>query len=78
MGHGTHCAGTLGSSTYGVAKNVSQVAVKTIDQYGAVILSNALSGCEWVYNDFEQKMIDNGGVRPKAVASMSWGFPITL
>ena len=44
-GHGTHVAGTIGGSTYGVAKGVSLVAVRvlnctgsgTIDQVGAEV-----------------------------------------
>ena len=30
-GHGTHCAGTVGSTTYGVAKSVSLIAVKVLN-----------------------------------------------
>ncbi|KAJ9064663.1 hypothetical protein DSO57_1028024 [Entomophthora muscae] len=33
-GHGTHCAGTVGSKTYGVAKKASLVAVRVLDREG--------------------------------------------
>jgi subtilisin family serine protease len=35
-GHGTHCAGTAGSRTYGVAKNAKLLAVKVLDSSGVV------------------------------------------
>lgn len=34
-GHGTHVAGTIGSRTYGIAKNVTLIAVKVLDARGA-------------------------------------------
>jgi PKD repeat protein len=64
-GHGTHTAGTVGSTTYGVAKNVKIVAVRVLDctgngSYGAVI-----AGIDWVTAH---------AIKP-AVASMSLGGP---
>lgn len=35
-GHGTHCAGTVGSKTYGVAKKTKLLAVKVLDASGSV------------------------------------------
>jgi subtilisin family serine protease len=35
-GHGTHCAGTIGSKTYGVAKKTKLYAVKVLDASGSV------------------------------------------
>lgn len=37
-GHGTHCAGTIGSKTYGVAKQAKLFAVKVLDSSGSVCL----------------------------------------
>lgn len=34
-GHGTHVAGTMGGSTYGVAKKTSLYAVKVLDANGS-------------------------------------------
>ena len=39
-GHGTHCAGTVGSKTYGVAKKAKLFAVKVLDASGSVCLSD--------------------------------------
>jgi subtilisin family serine protease len=38
-GHGTHCAGTVGSKSYGVAKKATLFAVKVLDASGSVCLS---------------------------------------
>ncbi|ELT99088.1 hypothetical protein CAPTEDRAFT_217313 [Capitella teleta] len=34
-GHGTHCAGTVGGTTYGVAKGVNLIAVKVLNRAGS-------------------------------------------
>jgi subtilisin family serine protease len=44
-GHGTHVSGTVGGATYGVAKQVSLVAVRVLDCGGAsAALDDAVSG----------------------------------
>lgn len=62
-GHGTHVAGTIGGSTYGVAKKVKLVAVRVLDCEGAGMLSDVIDGIDWVTEH---------AVRP-AVANMSLG-----
>jgi CSLREA domain-containing protein len=47
-GHGTHVAGTIGGSTYGVAKAVSLVAVRVFDCSGTGTTSALLAGIDWV------------------------------
>ena len=46
-GHGTHCAGTIGSKSYGVAKNVEIIAVKVLDNQGSGSTSNVIAGVDW-------------------------------
>ena len=47
-GHGTHVAGTIGGSTYGVAKNVSLVAVRVLDCSGSGYWSWVIAGINYV------------------------------
>ncbi|MEO7672838.1 MAG: S8 family serine peptidase [Pyrinomonadaceae bacterium] len=47
-GHGTHVAGTIGSSTYGVAKNVSLHGVRVTMCTGSTSVSLVMSGIDWV------------------------------
>jgi subtilisin family serine protease len=47
-GHGTHVAGTVGSTTYGVAKSVSLVAVRVFPCVGGSAWSTIIAGVDWV------------------------------
>ncbi|MBZ9750855.1 S8 family peptidase [Deinococcus sp. HMF7604] len=64
QGHGTHVAGTVGSSTYGVAKGVSLVAVKVLNCQGSGSNSGVIAGINWA--------VTNKG-SATAVANMSLG-----
>ena len=47
-GHGTHVAGTIGGSTYGVAKGVRLVAVRVLTCAGTGLNSGVIAGVDWV------------------------------
>jgi len=47
-GHGTHVAGTVGSTTYGVAKSVKLYAVRVLDCAGSGTNSGVIAGMDWV------------------------------
>jgi subtilisin family serine protease len=47
-GHGTHVAGTIGGSTFGVAKGVSLVAVRVFGCSGGALFSTIIAGVDWV------------------------------
>lgn len=47
-GHGTHCAGTVGGTNYGVCKNCNLIAVKVLAGDGSGSLSDVIAGIEWV------------------------------
>lgn len=64
-GHGTHVAGTVGGSTYGVAKGVSLVAVRVLNCSGSGTTSGVIAGIDWVTGN-------HTGTAP-AVANMSLG-----
>jgi len=63
QGHGTHCAGTAGGSTFGVASTASLHAVKTLSDRGSGARSWQMAAIDWVTAN---------GARP-AVISMSLG-----
>src|SRR5213080_2235087 len=47
-GHGTHVSGTVGGSTYGVAKNVLLVGVRVLNCSGSGSNSGVIAGVNWV------------------------------
>lgn len=47
-GHGTHVGGTVGGSTYGVAKSARLVAVRVLNCSGSGSTSGVVSGINWV------------------------------
>lgn len=47
-GHGTHVAGTVGGSTFGVAKGVDIVGVRVLDCAGSGTTSSVVAGLDWV------------------------------
>ena len=47
-GHGTHVAGTVGGTTYGIAKGVTLVAVRVLDCSGSGTWSGVIAGMDWV------------------------------
>ncbi len=47
-GHGTHVSGTVGGSTYGMAKNVTLVAVRVLACSGSGPTSGVIAGIDWV------------------------------
>ena len=63
-GHGTHVAGTVGGTRYGVAKGVSLVPVRVLDCRGSGSWSGIIAGIDWI--------IANHTTGP-AVANMSLG-----
>jgi subtilisin family serine protease len=64
-GHGTHVAGTVGGSTYGVAKGVSLVAVRVLGCDGSGTNSGVIAGVDWVTGNHQPGQ--------PAVANMSLG-----
>ncbi|KAI9896810.1 hypothetical protein N3K66_007832 [Trichothecium roseum] len=67
QGHGTHVAGTIAGTTYGVAKSASVVAVKVFAGSSSST-SIIIDGFNWAVNDIISK-----GRQNKAAISMSLG-----
>jgi hypothetical protein len=64
-GHGTHVSGTVGGSTYGVAKSVTLVPVRVLNCSGSGTNSGVIAGVDWVSS--------NHTAGQPAVANMSLG-----
>ncbi|MCC3763610.1 S8 family peptidase [Glycomyces sp. TRM65418] len=62
-GHGTHVAGTVGGTAYGVAKNVTLHGVRVLNNSGSGTTAGVVNGINWVAAN---------AIKP-AVANMSLG-----
>ncbi|MDI6101225.1 S8 family peptidase [Actinoplanes sp. NEAU-A12] len=58
-GHGTHVAGTIGGSSYGVAKKVKLVAVRVLDCAGEGYVSEIIDGIDWVTRNADLPAVAN-------------------
>ncbi|MFI8966802.1 S8 family serine peptidase [Streptomyces sp. NPDC053493] len=79
-GHGTHVAGTIAGSTYGIAKKAKIVAVRVLDDSGSGTTEQVVAGIDWVTKNHQGPSVANmslgGGADPalddavkKAIAS---------
>lgn len=68
-GHGTHVAGTVGGTTWGVAKKVSLIPVRVLNCRGSGSWSGVIAGIDWVATQASRTIEP---MKP-AVANMSLG-----
>ena len=64
-GHGTHVSGTIGGTTFGVAKNVTLVAVRVFGCANSTTTAAIIAGVDWVTGNHQAGQA--------AVANMSLG-----
>jgi cerevisin len=69
--HGTHCAGLVGSKSYGVCKDAQLFAVKVLNCEGSGSYSGILNGLEFVHKRHQEQLKKNSNV--KSIMSMSLG-----
>jgi hypothetical protein len=67
-GHGTHVAGTVGGTTYGIAKQVTLHPVRTLGCDGRGYMSGVVAGVDWITANH---------IKP-AVANMSLGGDVSV
>jgi subtilisin family serine protease len=58
-GHGTHVSGTIGGSTYGVAKQVTLHAVRVLDCQGSGTTTGVIAGVDWVTQNHASPAVAN-------------------
>ncbi len=58
-GHGTHVAGTIGSSTYGVAKAVRLYSVRVFECSVFTSIANIIAGIDWIANNAQMPAVVN-------------------
>jgi aqualysin 1 len=69
-GHGTHVAGTIGGTVYGVAKRVRLVGVRVLDCQGSGTNAQVIAGVNWVTHHHTAGQ--------SAVANMSLGVATSI
>ena len=58
-GHGTHVAGTVGGTNYGVAKKTDLVAVRVLNCAGSGSFAGIIEGVEWVTQHAKKPAVAN-------------------
>lgn len=72
-GHGTHCAGTIASAHYGVAKHAKVVAVKVLRSNGSGSMSDVVKGVEFAAKSHIEAAKKNEKGFKGSTANMSLG-----
>ena len=58
-GHGTHVSGTVGGTTYGIAKQVTLIPVRVLNCQGSGTWSGVIAGIDYVANSTLTKKVAN-------------------
>ncbi|MBW5481228.1 S8 family peptidase [Streptomyces bambusae] len=61
-GHGTHVAGTVGGSTYGVARKANLISVRVLGCDGTGSWSGIIAGMDWVARNAKGPAVLNGSL----------------
>ncbi len=58
-GHGTHVAGTVGGTTYGLAKDVTLHPVRVLNCQGSGSYAGVIAGVDWIAANYEGPAVAN-------------------
>jgi subtilisin family serine protease len=70
-GHGTHVSGTVGGTTYGIAKKVSLVAVRVLDCGGSGTWDGVIAGVNWVTGNHSGPSVANMSIQGGKMQSVN-------
>jgi subtilisin family serine protease len=59
MGHGSHVAGTIAGTTYGLAKGAKIIAVRVLDCNGSGTTESVVGGIDWVTKNAKKPAVAN-------------------
>jgi subtilisin family serine protease len=79
-GHGTHCAGTVGGASYGIAKRSTLVAVGVLGPTGSGSYDDVISGINWSASNCTAKCVGSmslGGGASSAVDNAVNAFVVS-
>ncbi len=74
QGHGTHCAGVVGSKTYGVAKKARLYGVKILDKHGEGSISKLIEGIDFVIENYNKELEEFNRDRMNSMTRNSAGM----
>jgi subtilisin family serine protease len=69
-GHGTHVAGIVGGTTWGVAKGVNLVPVRVFGCTGSGPWSDVIAGIDWVASSTVRPAVANMSISGTASAAL--------
>jgi subtilisin family serine protease len=72
--HGTHCAGLVGSKSYGACRDAKLFAIKVLNCQGSGSLSGVIKGIQFAFDRHNTLSKDNTGVRSIVSMSLGGGF----
>ena len=70
-GHGTHVAGIVGGTTWGVAKQVLLHAVRVLPCSGSGLLSSVMAGVDWVTANHQSPAVANISAATTGIVSIA-------
>lgn len=70
-GHGTHVAGVVGGSRYGVAKAINLIPVKVLDRFGTGTFTQIIAGLDWaIANHTTKPAVGNVSISGELAVSL--------